>query len=86
MSEPETDLITGAENIAEAFLGSKKKARVIYHWSEEGFAPLFKIGNVLCARRSTFAAYFAEKERASLQRQKSQRSAPRSTSRQHSAA
>jgi excisionase family DNA binding protein len=55
------DLLRGANAIA-AYLGFPR--RTIYHAVANGHLPHFKIGETICARKSTLAAWIAEKERA----------------------
>ena len=56
------DLLRGAEEIAEFIFGTKKSKRKIYHLAESSRLPLFRLGSVLCARRSTLLAYIAGQE------------------------
>lgn len=58
----ELDLLTGAEAIA-AFIGVKP--RRIYHLAEARRLPIFRLGSVLCARRSTLVTWIEEMERRS---------------------
>ena len=53
------DLLYGANAIAE-FLGVKPRAA--YHLIETRRIPFFKIGKVVCSRRSSLAAKLAELE------------------------
>lgn len=54
-----TDLLRGAEAIAR-FLGFPRRA--VYHAVAKGHLPHFKIGETICARRSTLTAWIAEQE------------------------
>ncbi|MEX0406915.1 DNA-binding protein [Aquibium sp. LZ166] len=54
------DILRGAGAIAE-FLGFERRA--IYHAVSKGSIPTFRVGETVCARRSTLAAWIAEQER-----------------------
>lgn len=43
------DMITGAKAIAAE---TGLKVRTVYHMAEKGELPAFKLGGILCARRS----------------------------------
>lgn len=53
------DILQGAAAIA-AFLGFKR--RTIYHLVASGGLPSFRMGDIVCARRSTLTAWIAEQE------------------------
>jgi excisionase family DNA binding protein len=53
------DLLYGAAKIAD-YLGVKRS--VVYHLVETGRLPSFKVGAVVCARRSKLNAAFDEME------------------------
>ncbi|KQR77599.1 helix-turn-helix transcriptional regulator [Rhizobium sp. Leaf341] len=57
-----TDLLRGADAIA-AYLGFPRRA--VYHLVAKGEMPSFRIGETICARRSTLLAWISEQERAS---------------------
>ena len=63
MTTEELDLLTGAEAIA-TFMGVKP--RRVYHLAETQRLPVFRIGNTLCARRSTLLHWIEDMERAAL--------------------
>ncbi len=56
-----TDLLRGADAIA-AYLGFPRRA--IYHAVSKGHLPHFRVGETVCARRSTLAAWIAAQEAA----------------------
>lgn len=56
------DLLEGAENIAEFLFGDRKKRRRIYHLIETSRLPHFKLGAMLCARKSTLVKWVADQE------------------------
>jgi hypothetical protein len=57
------DMIVGADAIA-TFLGVKR--RQVYNASERGYLPVFRLGALICARKTTLASWVTEQERASL--------------------
>jgi hypothetical protein len=65
-AEIEDDLLLGAEAIAGAIFGrtDKKTRRRVYHLVDE--LPVFRLGGILCARRSTLTAWIAAQEAAPL--------------------
>ncbi|MBB6013509.1 excisionase family DNA binding protein [Aquamicrobium lusatiense] len=54
------DLLRGAEAIAD-YLGFPRRA--VYHSVAKGHLPHFKIGETICARRSTLTAWIAQQEK-----------------------
>ncbi|MCW5706776.1 DNA-binding protein [Shinella sp.] len=54
------DLLRGADAIA-AFLGFPRRA--IYHAVAKGHLPSFRVGDTVCARKSTLTAWIVEQER-----------------------
>lgn len=65
------DLLRGADEIAEFFFGSSKERRKIYHLAESSRLPVFRMGSVLCARRSRLLAWIEEQEQAGISQQRS---------------
>lgn len=55
------DILRGAAAIAE-FMGSPR--RVIYHQASKGNLPTFRMGDIVCARKSTLRAWIAAQEAA----------------------
>jgi excisionase family DNA binding protein len=55
------DILRGAEEIAN-YLGFPRRS--IYHAASRGNIPTFRIGDLVCARKSTLAAWISEQERA----------------------
>lgn len=67
MSEARTnDLLDGAEAIAEFVYGDRRHRRRIYHLAETGQLPHFKLGAMICARKTTLLAWIEAQERASI--------------------
>jgi hypothetical protein len=60
------DLLKGADEIAEFFYGDRKQRRKIYHLAETSRLPVFRLGTVLCARKSQLMAWIEAQERASV--------------------
>lgn len=54
------DILRGADEIA-AFLGLDKRA--IYHAASRQKLPTFRLGAIICARRSTLLSWISEQER-----------------------
>jgi excisionase family DNA binding protein len=54
------DILRGADAIAK-FLGFPR--RTIYHLASKNGLPHFKLGETICARRSTLTAWISEQER-----------------------
>lgn len=61
-----SDLLRGADKIAEFVFGDTALRRRAYHHAtevkEERRIPVFRLGNVLCARRFTLLRWIAEQE------------------------
>lgn len=55
------DILRGAAAIAE-FMGCPRRA--VYHMASKGGLPVFRMGDIVCARRSTLTAWIAEQEAA----------------------
>jgi hypothetical protein len=59
------DLMMGGEALAEFMFGNKEERRKVYHLAEsKNPPPFFKMGSVICARKSTLLRWIAEQERA----------------------
>ena len=56
------DLIRGAEGLAEFLFGDGKLRRKVYHLAATSNLPVFKLGSILCARRSSLLRYVTEQE------------------------
>lgn len=66
------DVMHGGDAIAH-FMGWT--ARQVYHLAANHRFPYFKLGNVICARKSTLLAWIAEQERACLEEQRQRQEA-----------
>lgn len=62
------DLLEGAEAIAAYLFGDKKKRRTVYNLVEKSALPTFRLGAILCARKSTLSKFIADQERETLAR------------------
>ena len=60
------DLLWGAEAIATFIFGDRSKRRAVYHLSERYDLPAFKMGRILCARRSVLMAWVEQREKDSV--------------------
>lgn len=67
MSEPESDfshdVLRGANEIAEFLFGSKAVRRKVYHLASTSNMPVFKLGSMICARKSVLLAWVEAQER-----------------------
>jgi hypothetical protein len=62
------DILRGAEAIAQELYGDKTPAsrRKVYHVAENGKLPTFRLGAILCARKSKLLAWIIAQENASV--------------------
>jgi hypothetical protein len=60
------DLLRGANEIAMFIYGTDQDAdcRRVYHAASKHGLPTFKLGGVICARKSTILAWIEDQERA----------------------
>lgn len=56
------DILRGADKIAEFMFGDAGERRKIYHLAEKSRLPVFRLGSVLCARKSVLMAWIADQE------------------------
>jgi len=56
------DLLRGAGQIAKFVFGDPGQRRKIYHLAENSQLPVFRLGSVLCARKSVLLAWVAEQD------------------------
>ena len=57
-----SDLLRGADKIAEYIFGCASHRRKVYHLAETSRLPVFRLGAVLCARRSVLMSWIANQE------------------------
>ena len=66
MSDTETDiagdLLHGADAIATFLYGDPASRRKVYHLASTSNLPVFKLGAMICARRSTLLEYIEKQE------------------------
>ncbi len=67
------DLLRGADAIAEFFFGSRTERRKIYHLAESSRLPVFRMGSVLCARKSRLLSWIEEQEQQGIREARSTR-------------
>jgi hypothetical protein len=56
------DLLKGADEIAEFIFGRRGGRRKIYYLAETSHLPVFRLGAVLCARRSVLLRWISGQE------------------------
>ena len=56
------DLLHGADEIAKFLFGSKSGRRRVYYLAETSRLPVFRLGSVLCARRSVLVEWISRQE------------------------
>ena len=57
------DLLRGAEAIAEFLFGDRRQRRKVYHLAETSRLPIFRLGSMLCGRRTALMKWIEEQER-----------------------
>ena len=59
------DLLRGADEVARFVFGSPKHRRKIYYYATDAKTrmPVFRIGAVICARKSTLIEWIEQQER-----------------------
>jgi hypothetical protein len=56
------DLLRGAEEIAQFLFGDTRHRRKVYHLAEKTNFPIFRLGSLLCARRTKVLNWIADQE------------------------
>lgn len=56
------DLLEGAENIAAFLYGNSDDRRKVYHLAQTSKLPVFRMGAVICARKSVLLRWIGEQE------------------------
>jgi hypothetical protein len=56
------DLLRGADEIAAYVFGPRGSRRKIYYLAETSHLPVFRLGSMLCARRSVIERWIAGQE------------------------
>jgi hypothetical protein len=57
------DILEGADAIAEFLFGSRESRRKVYYLAECSKLPIFRLGSVLCARKSVLLGFISGQER-----------------------
>ena len=63
--EPELadDILRGADEIAQYIFGDPKQRRKVYHLAANSNMPTFKLGAMICARRSVLLKWIGDQEK-----------------------
>jgi hypothetical protein len=56
------DLLRGADKISEFIFGTPENRRKVYYLAESSRLPVFRLGSMLCARRSVLLKWIAGQE------------------------
>jgi hypothetical protein len=56
------DILEGADAIAEFLFGSREHRRKVYYLAECSKLPIFRLGSVLCARKSVLLDFISGQE------------------------
>jgi hypothetical protein len=56
------DLLRGADEIAQFLYGARERRRKIYHLVATSKLPVFKLGAMICARKSVLLRWIKEQE------------------------
>ena len=56
------DLLVGAEQISKFMFGTASKRRQIYWLADNGEIPVFRLGSMMCARKSTLLRHITNRE------------------------
>jgi hypothetical protein len=57
-----TDMLRGADEIALFLFGARTERRKVYHLAATSHLPTFKLGSMICARRSVLLKWIEEQE------------------------
>jgi hypothetical protein len=57
------DLLRGGAEIAEFLFDDPQQRRKVYHLAKTSRLPVFRLGSLLCARKSTLLEWVARQER-----------------------
>jgi hypothetical protein len=56
------DILRGADDLALFLFGDKKDRRKVYHLASTSNLPVFKLGSMICARKSILLKWIADQE------------------------
>lgn len=62
----DTDILRGAGEIAALLYGDRRLRRRVYHLAATRRLPVFRLGQIICARRSVLLEWIARQERAAM--------------------
>lgn len=62
------DILRGADLVAEFLFGDKALRKKVYHLAEKSNLPIFRLGSVICARKTTLTRWIEDQERAAFNR------------------
>lgn len=57
-----SDILEGAEAISHFLFGSTTKSRRVYRMAEAKELPVFRVGSLICARKSTLVRWIEQQE------------------------
>lgn len=60
------DILRGADQIALFLFGDKASRKKVYHLAEKTHLPVFRLGSVICARKSTLWKWIEDQEARAL--------------------
>jgi hypothetical protein len=63
------DLLRGADEIAKFLFGPTGSRRKVYYLAQHTRLPVFRLGSLLCARKSILLKYIENQEGRELQRE-----------------
>ncbi len=61
-SEIANDLLRGADEIAMYLFGDRRLRRKVYHLAQTSNLPVFRLGSMICARKSVLLKWIEEQE------------------------
>jgi hypothetical protein len=61
------DVLRGGNQIAEFLFGDRAARRKVYHLVEKSRLPVFRLGSVVCARKSRLTEWINEQENRAVQ-------------------
>ena len=56
------DMLRGADELAEFLFGSKSQRRKVYHLAATSNLPVFKLGSMICGRKSVILRWIEGQE------------------------
>lgn len=62
------DILRGADQVALFLFGDRAMRKKVYHLAEKSNLPIFRLGSVICARKTTLTRWIEDQERAAYSR------------------